>query len=53
MKLSHRIAVIAAIARREVKHLAAAAEKRAAQAEAQAAQWREWLGTAEQAVQHR
>ena len=35
------------------KARAAGDAKRAAQADAQAAQWREWLGTAEQAVQHR
>jgi Domain of Unknown Function (DUF349) len=35
------------------KARAAGDAKRAAAAEAQAAQWREWLGTAEQAVQHR
>jgi hypothetical protein len=35
------------------KARAAGDAKRAADAEAQAAQWREWLGTAEQAVQHR
>ncbi len=35
------------------KARAAGDAKRAAEADAQAAQWREWLGTAEQAVQHR
>lgn len=35
------------------KARAAGDAKRAAAADAQAAQWREWLGTAEQAVQHR
>ena len=35
------------------KARAAGDAKRAAQADAQAAQWREWLGTAEQAVHHR
>ncbi len=35
------------------KARAAGDAKRAAEADAQAAQWKEWLGTAEQALQHR
>jgi hypothetical protein len=44
---------VAAYEAQAAKARAAGDAKRAAEADAQAAQWREWLGTAEQAVQHR